>query len=114
MSHLHGQSFEHHKETKNCEKPEDQAHMHNPYSRDKKKTERQSRYVVVCTVCGPLIYMCNALCLNRNGEVRALQCESEFLLGEGQVVVRLDRVVGSAQMLVGRLAEIASVGVLCH
>jgi len=46
--------------------------------------------------------------------MRALQSESEFLLGEGQVVVRLDRVVGSAQVLVGRLAEIASVRVLCH
>lgn len=64
--------------------------------------------------CGPLIYMCNALSLNRNGEMRALQRESQFLLGEGQVVVRLDGVVWSGQVLVWSLAEVASVWVLGH
>ena len=58
--------------------------------------------------------MCNALCLDRNGEMRALQCQSQFLLGEGKVVVRLDRVVGSTQLLVWWLAEVASVRVFCH
>jgi len=60
------------------------------------------------------VYMCNALCLNRNGEMRALQRESQFLLGEGQVVVRLDRVVCSSQLLVRGVAEVASMGILCH
>ena len=46
--------------------------------------------------------------------MRALQCESQFLLGEGKVVVRLDRVVGSAQVLIWWLAEVASVWVLRH
>lgn len=59
-------------------------------------------------------YMCNALCLNRNGEMRALQSESQFLLGEGKVVVRLNRVVRSGQVLVWYLAKVASMRVLCH
>lgn len=46
--------------------------------------------------------------------MRALQRESQFLLGEGQVVVRLDRVVWSGQILVRSLAEVASVWVLGH
>lgn len=46
--------------------------------------------------------------------MRALQRESQFLLGEGQVIVRLDRVVGSGQVLVWSLAEVASVWVLGH
>jgi hypothetical protein len=46
--------------------------------------------------------------------MRALQRESQFLLGEGQVVVRLDRVVWSSQVLVWGLAEVASVRVLCY
>lgn len=58
--------------------------------------------------------MCNALCLDRNGEMRALQRESQFLLGEGKVVVCLDRVVWSAQVLVWWLAKVASVRVFCH
>jgi hypothetical protein len=83
---------------------------------DIRKTRAPVPDICCCmhNVCDASSHMCNALCLNGDGEMRALQCESKFLLGEGQMVVRLDRVVGSAQMLVGRLAEIASVGVLCH
>jgi hypothetical protein len=65
-------------------------------------------------VCGPLSCMCNALCLDRNGEMRALQCQSQFLLGERKVIVRLDRIVRSTQLLVRWLAEVASVRVFCH
>jgi hypothetical protein len=54
------------------------------------------------------------LCLNGNGEMRALQRESQFLLGEWQVVVRLDRVVWSGQVLVWSLTEVAAVWVFCH
>lgn len=46
--------------------------------------------------------------------MRALQGESQLLLGEGKVVVRLDRVVRSAHVLVWWLAEVACVRVLCH
>jgi len=60
------------------------------------------------------MHIYNALCLDRNGKMRALQCESQFLLGERQVVMRLDRIVRSAQVLVGRLANVASMWVLCH
>ena len=65
-------------------------------------------------VCGPLSCMCNALCLDRNGEMRALQRESQFLLGEGKVVVRLNRVVCSGQLLVWGMAKVAPMRVLCH
>jgi hypothetical protein len=46
--------------------------------------------------------------------MRALQRESQFLLGERVVIMRLDRVVGTTQELIRRLAEIASVCVLDH
>jgi hypothetical protein len=46
--------------------------------------------------------------------MRALQRESQFLLGERVVIMRLDRVVGTTQELIRRLAEIASVWVLDH
>jgi hypothetical protein len=44
--------------------------------------------------------------------MRALQRESQFLLGERVVVMSLDRVVGTAQVSIGRFAEITSVWVL--
>lgn len=46
--------------------------------------------------------------------MRALQRESQFLFGEGQVIVRLDRIVWSSQVLVRSLAEVAAVWVFCH
>jgi hypothetical protein len=60
------------------------------------------------------MHICNALCLDRNGEMRALQCESKFLFSKWQVVMCLDRVVWSAQVLVGRLTNVASMWVFCH
>jgi hypothetical protein len=71
-------------------------------------------YVAVCTVCYASCHVWCVSCLGGDGEVRALQRESQFLLGERVMVVRLDRVVGTAQELIGRLAEIASVWVLDH
>lgn len=93
--------------------------MHNPCSRYKKKKTRAPvpdilLLLMMLYVCGPLNGMCHTLCLNRNGEMRALQCQSQFLLGEGKVVVRLDRVVGSTQLLIWWLAKVASVRVFCH
>jgi hypothetical protein len=44
--------------------------------------------------------------------MRALQRECQFLLGERMMIMSLDRVVGPAQVSIGRLAEIASVWVL--
>lgn len=90
--------------------------MHNSCSRKKEIIKNASpRYVMLYAQCAIRpSYMCNALCLNRNGEMRALQRESQFLLGEGQVVVRLNRVVCSGQLLVWSMAKVASVRILSH
>jgi hypothetical protein len=46
--------------------------------------------------------------------MRALQREGQFLLGEWQVVVRLDGVMGSGQVLIWWLSEVTSMRILCH
>jgi len=45
--------------------------------------------------------------LARHGKVRTLQRESQLLLGEGMVVVRLNRVVVASHAFVERVAQIA-------
>jgi hypothetical protein len=89
--------------------------MHSSLPQITKRKMRQNQiYVVVCTVCHASSHVWFVSCLGGDGEMRALQRESQFLFGERVVVVRLDRVVGTAQELIGRLAEVASVWVLDH